>query len=102
MRADYNRVFTDMRVARRFVIVGRVQGVGFRYFTHDVATREGVTGWVRNLPDGRVEAFVEGDGDAVDRVELALRAGPRSARVDTVDVESELPSGRYTTFSITS
>ena len=44
-----------MRVARRYLISGRVQGVGFRYFAKDVADREGVTGWVRNLPDGRVE-----------------------------------------------
>ena len=50
-----------MRVARRFVISGRVQGVGFRWFVHDAASREGVTGWVTNLFDGRVEAFVEGE-----------------------------------------
>ncbi|HEY9467214.1 MAG TPA: acylphosphatase, partial [Vicinamibacterales bacterium] len=48
-----------MRVARRFVVSGRVQGVGFRYFTQDTAAREGVTGWVRNLPNGSVEALVE-------------------------------------------
>ena len=52
-----------MRVARRYVVSGRVQGVGFRYFTQDTALHEGVTGWVRNLPDGRVEALVEGDVD---------------------------------------
>ena len=70
-----------MRVARRFVISGRVQGVGFRWFTQETADREGVTGWVRNLPDGRVEALVEGDDEAVTRVERALRAGPaRRAR----------------------
>src|SRR5688572_33174665 len=73
-----------MRVARRFVVSGRVQGVGFRYFTQDTARREGVTGWVRNLPDGRVEALVEGDAEAVTRVERALRTGPRGARVDRV------------------
>ena len=64
-----------MRVARRYVITGRVQGVGFRYFTQDAALREGVTGWVRNLPDGRVEALVEGDAEAVTRVERAVRSG---------------------------
>ena len=58
-----------MRVARRIVVSGRVQGVGFRYFTQDTALREGVTGWVRNLPDGRVEAHVEGEIEAVARVE---------------------------------
>ena len=90
-----------MRVARRFVVSGRVQGVGFRYFTQDTALREGVTGWVRNLPDGRVEALIEGDADAVTRVERAVRKGPRGARVDRVYVDDEDPSGLYTTFSVT-
>jgi acylphosphatase len=90
-----------MRVARRFVVSGRVQGVGFRYFTQDTALREGVTGWVRNLPDGRVEALLEGDADAVTRVERAVRKGPRGARVDRVYVDDEDPSGLYTTFSVT-
>lgn len=90
-----------MRVARRFVVSGRVQGVGFRYFTQDVARREGVTGWVRNLPDGRVEARVEGEAEAVTRVERAIRAGPRGARVDTVSVDIEDVSGAYQTFSVT-
>lgn len=89
-----------MRVARRFVISGRVQGVGFRYFTHDAAVREGVTGWVRNLPDGRVEARIEGEAEAVDRVERAIRSGPPGARVDSVSVSVEEPSGRDKTFSI--
>jgi acylphosphatase len=90
-----------MRVARRYVVSGRVQGVGFRYFTQDTALREGVTGWVRNLPDGGVEALVEGDAEAVTRVERALRNGPRGARVDRVYVDDEDPTGLYTTFSVT-
>lgn len=90
-----------MRVARRFVISGRVQGVGFRYFTKDVADREGVTGWVRNLPDGRVEALVEGEQEAVTRVERALRAGPPGARVELVYVDDDLPSGRHSGFRVT-
>ena len=49
-----------MLVARRYLIDGHVQGVGFRYFAEDVASREGISGWVRNLPDGRVEAAIEG------------------------------------------
>lgn len=88
-----------MRVARRFVISGRVQGVGFRWFTQDTASREGVVGWVRNLPDGRVEALIEGDDEAVTRVERALRAGPRGARVDEVFVDAEEPGG-YRRFTI--
>jgi acylphosphatase len=90
-----------MRVARRYVITGRVQGVGFRYFTQDAALREGVTGWVRNLPDGRVEVLVEGDAEAVTRVERAVRSGPRGARVEKVSVDVEDPTGGYRTFSVT-
>ena len=90
-----------MRVARRFVISGRVQGVGFRYFTQDTARREGVTGWVRNLADGGVEALVEGEAEAVTRVERALRTGPRGSRVDRVYVDDEPPTGSYSTFSVT-
>jgi acylphosphatase len=90
-----------MRVARRFVVRGRVQGVGFRYFTQEAALREGVTGWVRNLPDGQVEALVEGDAEAVTRVERALRSGPRGARVDRVYVDVEEPTGAFTTFTVT-
>ena len=89
-----------MRVARRFVISGRVQGVGFRYFTQDAAAREGVTGWVQNVPDGRVEAFVEGDEEAVTRVERAIRSGPRGARIEAVDVQDEEAAGTLKGFRI--
>lgn len=89
-----------MRIARRFMVSGHVQGVGFRWFTGDAATREGVTGWVRNLPDGRVEAFVEGEHEAVTRVERAIRRGPGRARVDHVSIADEEPGGAYATFSI--
>jgi acylphosphatase len=89
-----------MPVARRFVISGRVQGVGFRWFVHDAASREGVTGWVTNLFDGRVEAFVEGNADAVTRVERALRSGPPGARVERVTVTDEEASGFLKGFSI--
>jgi acylphosphatase len=90
-----------MRVARRLVISGRVQGVGFRWFARDAAQREGVTGWVRNLPDGRVEAYVEGDAEAVERVERSLRRGPGSAHVKDVFVDEDIPGGTYKDFSIT-
>jgi acylphosphatase len=89
-----------MRAARRIVVTGRVQGVGFRVFAEAAAAREGIDGWVRNLPDGRVEAFIEGEQDAVDRVESRLRRGPPLARVEHVDVEDQPPSGRTTGFSI--
>jgi acylphosphatase len=89
-----------MVIARRFVVSGRVQGVGFRYFVQDHAAVEGVHGYVRNLPDGRVEALVEGDDESVRRVERAIRRGPPAAHVESVVVEEAAPSGRATGFSI--
>ena len=89
-----------MRIARRFVINGRVQGVGFRWFTKDVAMREGVTGWVRNLPDGRVEALIEGDAEAIARVEQALHSGPPGARVQSVNSLADDADGGYRSFTI--
>jgi acylphosphatase len=89
-----------MIVARRFVIGGRVQGVGFRVFAQDAASIEGVHGYVRNLLDGRVEVLVEGDQESVDRVERALRRGPSAARVESVEVEPAAPTHRATGFHI--
>lgn len=89
-----------MRVARRYVIAGRVQGVGFRWFTHDAALREGLHGWVRNLADQTVEVVVEGESESVDRLEAAVRRGPSSARVERVDVEDFAPQWRTTGFEI--
>jgi acylphosphatase len=89
-----------MVVAKRFLIAGRVQGVGFRFFVESQAAVEGVHGFVRNLPDGQVEALVEGDEESVERVERALRRGPPGARVQSVVVERVPPSGRATGFSI--
>lgn len=84
-----------MRIARRYLISGRVQGVGFRYFAADVAAREGITGWVRNLPDRRVEIAAEGDREAVERFERAIRHGPPAARVDEVDVTEAVPADAF-------
>jgi acylphosphatase len=89
-----------MIVARKFVIGGRVQGVGFRMFAEAAAVREGVHGYVRNVEDGSVEAVVEGDQAAVDRVELALRRGPSGARVESFDVAPAAASYRPTGFHI--
>jgi acylphosphatase len=90
-----------MRVARRFLISGRVQGVGFRYFTQDAATREHLHGRVRNLADGRVEAEAEGEADAMERFEQALRHGPPAARVEQLEIEHIVPQGRDTGFRLT-
>lgn len=89
-----------VRAARRYVVTGRVQGVGFRLFTREAALREGLTGLVRNLPDGRLEAIAEGEESALDRFEAALSRGPSHARVSDVETDRLPPSGRYLEFDI--
>ncbi|MBI3402693.1 MAG: acylphosphatase [Acidobacteria bacterium] len=92
-----------MRVARRYLITGRVQGVGFRVFTEAAACREGIHGWVRNLTDGPgegVEAVAEGEADAIERFERSIRQGPRGARVDRVEIEITVPNGHAVGFAI--
>lgn len=66
---------------RRYLIGGRVQGVGFRFFAQRTAARLGLPGWVRNLPDGRVESEAQGDPISLTAFESALRQGPRGAQV---------------------
>jgi acylphosphatase len=80
------------RKARRYVISGRVQGVGFRYFVRQQAQTLKLAGWVCNLPDGRVEAFIEGPAPALDSVEQRLREGPAVSKVKSVDVSDASPS----------
>jgi acylphosphatase len=78
------------KVARHLSITGRVQGVFFRAWAREQAEQLGVAGWIRNRPDGHVEAHVEGDEEAVDQMIEKLRRGPASAQVDdlrTWDVE---------------
>jgi len=81
-------------------VTGIVQGVSFRYYTLQQAVRCGVSGWVRNLPDGRVEAVAEGDEAGVDRFVEWCQEGPRSARVDHVEVLPETPTGEFQGFRI--
>lgn len=78
---------------RRVVVQGHVQGVFFRETTRRRAGSAGVAGWVRNLPDGRVEAVFEGEREDVERLVDFAREGPRGARVDWVDVVAEEPEG---------
>ncbi len=90
-----------MIVARRFLVRGRVQGVGFRFFVREAAGVENVGGWVRNLQDGRVEIFAEGDLTSVDRLERRIRRGPPGARVEAVEVfDGEAPSPALPPFTI--
>lgn len=89
-----------MIIARRLVVSGHVQGVGFRFFVQERAAVEGLHGYVRNLPDGRVEALLEGDEESVLRVELTIGRGPSGARVEQVVAEDVPPARRATGFSI--
>ena len=77
-------------------VSGDVQGVMFRQAIADKANEQGVTGWVRNLPDGRVEAVLEGPRDEVYRVVGLCRAGPKGARVANVQVDREPPKNEKT------
>ncbi|ARV60095.1 acylphosphatase [Nostocales cyanobacterium HT-58-2] len=74
-------------------ISGRVQGVGYRYSTVDTASQLGLTGWVRNLPDGRVEAVFEGSQSVVEEMIRWCYQGPPAAMVKDVLVEYEEPEG---------
>ena len=88
-------------ISRRVIISGLVQGVWFRYYTRGAAEEAGVSGWVRNLPDGRVEALFEGEKDKVDSVVAWCWDGSPSSRVENVEVIEEKPTGRYSGFEIT-
>lgn len=89
-----------MTECRTYRVVGRVQGVGFRWFAYDAARREGLSGVVGNEPDGSVAITVEGDSEALIRFERSIRRGPAGARVDAVDLEIGPASGRFVDFSI--
>jgi acylphosphatase len=81
------------RIRRRVVVRGRVQGVFFRGSTQEEAHRAGVDGWVRNLPDGAVEAVFEGEAAGVEQMLEYCRRGPSWARVTDVEVVEEAPEG---------
>lgn len=89
-----------MRIARRFLVSGHVQGVGYRFFAQDAARREGLHGYVTNLADGRVEAVAEGEAESLERFERALRRGPSRSRVEHVTVDDLTPAGTSGGFDI--
>lgn len=88
-----------MSKARLYVVRGRVQGVGYRFFAERAASELGLKGYVRNLPDGRVEVYAAGDDQSLDQLGEQLREGPRAARVEGVD-EQDAPLRKYKNFSI--
>jgi acylphosphatase len=86
--------------ARRFLVRGRVQGVGFRWFVEREAHILGIAGWVRNNADSSVEVFAVGTRDQLSGLRSRLREGPRAARVDDVDEFEAKPVPGLTTFRI--
>ena len=89
-----------MNIARKFFVSGEVQGVGFRYFTQRAAARHQVTGYVKNLPDGRVESLVEGSPASVEAFKHDLATGPAHAAVAHVEEINVEPTGMYPSFRI--
>ncbi|MFQ6676216.1 MAG: acylphosphatase [Fidelibacterota bacterium] len=87
-------------VCAKIRITGRVQMVGFRFFTRQWADDLGLSGWVRNTPDGSVEVEVEGNRERIDTFVRHLRDGPRLARVEDLKIETKPFENRYRAFDI--
>jgi len=87
-------------VTRRYIVSGRVQGVGFRWFVEREARSIGVGGWVRNTDSGTVEVLASGSDDQLSRLRRALEQGPRAARVDEVQEFEESQEAGQTSFRI--
>ncbi len=96
---NYNE---SMRINKHLKIHGRVQGVGFRYFTVQQAKRLSLTGWVANKPDGTVETLLQGNRSDVDEMIARLRRGPIAANVTDIEEVEEpgYPDERFDTFSV--
>jgi acylphosphatase len=89
------------KIARRCVVSGRVQGVGYRYFAAAAAEDLEVTGYAKNLADGRVEVFIQGEEEDVLAMLDRLREGPRWSHVEALQVEVLEPTKKYRSFQIT-
>ena len=87
-------------VARKFLIRGEVQGVGYRFFAQRAAARHQIVGYVRNCPDGSVEALAEGPAGSVEAFKQDLATGPQWAVVDQMEEINLDPSGAYSSFRI--
>ncbi len=85
---------------QRLLISGQVQGVGFRWYARRAASALGVTGWVRNLPDGRVEVHAAGPPNDLDQLKAELRKGPASSQVTAVEEEELVPENDWQSFDI--
>jgi acylphosphatase len=87
-------------VARKFLIRGEVQGVGYRFFAQRAAATHQVVGYVRNEPDGSVEVLAEGPAASVEAFKNDLAAGPQWATVEQLEEIDLDPSGKYTAFLV--
>lgn len=102
MKDEYANIGKPIMKARaRILITGRVQGVFFRDHTQRWASSLGVTGWVRNLSNGRVEAITEGEKGSIEGLITRLKEGPPLALVEKVDVSWEEYKGEFKDFRIT-
>ena len=86
--------------AKRYIVRGRVQGVGFRWFVEREAHILQIAGWVRNNPDSTVEVFAQGTSEQLSGLYQRLREGPRASRVDEVEVAQADPTPGLTSFQI--
>jgi len=86
---------SDAKLAKRYFVSGMVQGVGFRYFTQDVAEKLRISGFVRNLRDGRVEVFAMGAPQQHAEFRAMLERGPRFASISEVQEETAAPDPQY-------
>jgi len=91
---------TTKRLAKKYVISGRVQGVGFRFFVERWAGQLGICGYVKNLWDGTVEVYAIGDAASLEQLKLRLAEGPGAARVSGVRESDETVDKRYARFMI--
>jgi acylphosphatase len=87
-------------ISVRLLVTGKVQGVYFRFNMQQVAMKNSVVGWVRNLPDGNVEALLEGNKEDVNQVVRWSKIGPENARVDEVEMDYGQYTGEYKDFII--
>jgi acylphosphatase len=87
-------------IFRRYLVTGRVQGVGFRWFVEREARLIGVGGWVRNRDDGAVEVLASGTNAQLGSLYDRLKAGPRAARINQVEVDDAAPFSGYKTFQV--
>ena len=95
-------VKANVKVAKKYVIAGQVQGVGFRFFAEDWANQLGICGYAKNLWDGNVEVYAIGDPASLEEFKRHLAGGPRSARVTRLEESDESVDKRYIRFGIES